>query len=102
MDFIQDVTRLVVALQGAGVEAAAFHGKKLFSTDKKIIIGKWKASEVQVIVTTRVFGMGVIVSDVDMVVWVGRLSLVEDMVQEFGRAGRDGRLADCNSIVVQL
>ena len=95
MDFIQDVTRLVVALQGVGIEAAAFYGKKLSSTDKKIIIGKWKASEVQVIVATRAFGMGVNVSDVDMVVRVGCPSSIEDMVQEFGRAGRDGRLADC-------
>lgn len=52
MDFIQDVTRLVVALQGAGVEAAAFHGKKLSSSDKKVVLAKWKASEVQVIVAT--------------------------------------------------
>lgn len=95
MDFIQDVTRLVVALQGVGIEAAAFHGKKLSSTDKKIIIRKCKASEVQVIVATRAFGMGVNVSDVDMVVRVGCPSSIEDMVQEFGRAGRDGRLADC-------
>ena len=69
--------------------------KKLSSTDKKIIIRKWKASEVQVIVATRAFGMGVNVSDVDMVVRIGCPSSIEDMVQEFGRAGRDGRLADC-------
>ena len=39
--------------------------------------------------------MGMNVSDVDMVVRVGCPSSIEDKVQEFGRAGRDGRLADC-------
>ena len=61
--------------------------KRLFSTDKKIIIGKWKASEVQVIVATRVFGMGVIVSNVDMVVRVGCLHWLKTWCRSLGGPG---------------
>ena len=38
--------------------------------------------------------MGVNIPDIDMVIRLGCPSSIQDMVQEFGRAGRDGRLAD--------
>ncbi len=50
-------------------------------------------------VCTTAFGMGVdvpdveVVADVEVVVRVGCPSSLEELVQEFGRAGRDGRPA---------
>lgn len=42
-------------------------------------------------VCTTAFGMGVDVPDVEIVVRIGCPSSTEELVQEFGRAGRDGR-----------
>lgn len=50
----------------------------------------------QVMVCTTTFGMGVDVPDVEVVVRVGCPSSLEELVQEFGRAGRDGRPAKGN------
>ncbi len=50
----------------------------------------------QVMVCTTAFGMGVDVPDVEVVVRVGCPSSLEELVQEFGRAGRDGRPATGN------
>lgn len=42
---------------------------------------------------TTAFGMGVDVPNVDVVVRIGCPQSLEELVQEFGRAGRDGREA---------
>ena len=42
---------------------------------------------------TTAFGMGVDVPNVDIVVRIGCPQSLEELVQEFGRAGRDGREA---------
>ena len=42
MDFIQDVMRLVVALQGTGIEAAAFHGKSCLPLTRRLSLGNGK------------------------------------------------------------
>ena len=57
MDFIQDVTRLVMVFQGAGVEAAVFYEKSCLLL-KKIILAKWKASEVPVMSLLELSGWG--------------------------------------------
>ena len=45
------------------------------------------------------FGMGVDVPNVDMVVRIGCPPSVEELIQEFGRAGRDGRQAKGEDII---
>ena len=44
-------------------------------------------------VCTTAFGMGIDVPNVDVVVRIGCPPSLEELVQEFGRAGRDGRKA---------
>ena len=58
--------------------------------DKAKVIDNWKDGTIQVVVYTKAFGMGI---NVEMVVRVGCPQSIEDMIQEFGRAGRDGRRA---------
>lgn len=64
---------------------------------KSQMIEAWKADE-RVIIATNALGMGINVLDVRLVVhaWIPRR--VRDLVQESGRAGRDGRQS--RSIVV--
>lgn len=45
-------------------------------------------------VCTSAFGMGVHLPDIDVVIEVGPPSSLEELVQMFGRAGRDGRNAE--------
>lgn len=44
-------------------------------------------------VCTTAFGMGVDVPNIEVIVRVGCPPSLEELIQEFGRAGRDGRIA---------
>ena len=48
-------------------------------------------SSIQVMVCTSAFSMGVYVPNIDLVIKIGCPSSVEELVQMFGRAGRDGK-----------
>ncbi|XP_064389138.1 ATP-dependent DNA helicase RecQ-like [Halichondria panicea] len=94
IDFVKDVAPLVIALREKGLSTWSFHGKNMSSHDKvnavELITGVYL---ILVMVCTTTFGMGVDVPDVEVVVRVGCPSSLEELVQEFGRAGRDGRPA---------
>lgn len=68
------------------------------SHDKLKALQNWQNGEVDVMVSTSAFGTGVDRKDVDVVVNVGVLQSLEDLVQMFGRARRDGRNA-CGMLV---
>ena len=63
------------------------------SHDKAKVIDNWIAGGVQVVVCTKAFGVGINQPDVETVVRVECPQSLEDFVQKFGRAGRDGRPA---------
>ena len=66
------------------------------SHDKVKAMDHWQPndSSIQVMVCTSAFGMGVDVANIDLVIKIGCPSSVEELVQMFGRAGRDGRRAE--------
>ncbi len=78
-----------------GFNARAFHGK--MSSDEKIKNQEdFICGEVQIIVATSAFGMGVDKKDVKLVVHYDISDSLENYVQEAGRAGRDENIqADC-------
>ena len=94
VDFVRHVAPLTIALRECGTEAAGYHGKNLSTHDKKKILSRWRSNELQVVVSTKAFGMGINQPDVELVVRIGCPPSLEDWVQEFGRAGRDGRNAE--------
>ncbi|MCL2109214.1 MAG: RecQ family ATP-dependent DNA helicase [Oscillospiraceae bacterium] len=78
-----------------GFTARAFNGK-MDSTEKIANQEAFMSGEVQIIVATSAFGMGVDKSDVGLVVHFDISDSLENYVQEAGRAGRDPKLqADC-------
>jgi len=76
-------------LRGLGADAAAYHAG-LGSSDRARVQDQWKRGDVQVVVATVAFGMGIDKSDVRWVVHHDVPISMEGFLQESGRAGRDG------------
>lgn len=82
-------------LQCDGITALPFNGK-MESAEKVSNQNAFMSGEVQVIVATSAFGMGVDKKDVGLVVHYDISDSLENYIQEAGRAGRDPQMqADC-------
>jgi len=73
-----------------------FYHAGLKDSERTRIQDKW-TKEGGVIVATCAFGMGIDRADVRFVIHSGLSPSIEDAIQEFGRAGRDGEDASCIS-----
>jgi ATP-dependent DNA helicase RecQ len=87
--------QLAERLTQDGYEARAYHGK-MDKEDKKASQDSFMAGEVDIIVATSAFGMGVDKADVGAVIHYDISDSLENYVQEAGRAGRDESInAEC-------
>jgi ATP-dependent DNA helicase RecQ len=88
-------SELAKRLNDDGFNARAFHGK-MESQEKTENQNDFIAGDVQIMVATSAFGMGVDKKDVGMVIHYEISDSLENYVQEAGRAGRDENItADC-------
>lgn len=86
---------LAAQLAKDGIEARAYHGK-MDVREKTDNQNSFIAGDVQVMVATSAFGMGVDKKDVGLVIHYEISDSLENYVQEAGRAGRDEHItADC-------
>jgi ATP-dependent DNA helicase RecQ len=81
-------------LQAKGWAAACFHAG-LNPPEKKRVQDDFLSGAVRVICATNAFGMGIDKEDVRLVVHADTPGSLENYLQEAGRAGRDGRMAEC-------
>jgi ATP-dependent DNA helicase RecQ len=81
-------------LQTKGWQAAHFHAG-LTPPEKKRVQDDFLAGLVRVICATNAFGMGIDKEDVRLVVHADTPGSLENYLQEAGRAGRDGLVAEC-------
>lgn len=81
-------------LKEQGFDSEFFHAK-LPPEEKNNKQKDWMQNHSQIMVSTNAFGMGIDKSNVRTVIHLDLPSSIEAYVQEAGRAGRDGKPANC-------
>ncbi|PSN19547.1 recombinase RecQ, partial [filamentous cyanobacterium CCP5] len=83
---------------GDRYRVAPYHAG-LSSRDRRQIEADWMADKLQFAVCTSAFGMGISKSNTRWVVHYQAPCTITEYVQEVGRAGRDGKLAEALTLV---
>jgi ATP-dependent DNA helicase RecQ len=90
----KDTENLAGTLRDRGVRAAFYHAG-MNAEERRKTQDAFAAEQIDVVVATVAFGMGIDRSDVRTVIHAAMPKSIEHYQQETGRAGRDGLEAEC-------
>lgn len=90
---VADVDRWYTELQRAGFKRVAKMTGKSNQQDRWQLLEAWRNRQIDVVVATSAFGLGVDLPDVRAVIHVCIPETIDRFYQEVGRGGRDGKAA---------
>lgn len=99
--YATECEKLNLAMSTLGLKCASYTGNQTSAADKVIIYENMKAGEIDILIATKAFGMGVNLPDVRHIIHVGLPENLSTWVQEFGRAGRDGHKATATLLICE-
>ena len=91
----RDVDEIYTVLQRFGVPSYRYHGKMSAAERRKSQEGFMQRGRRTVMIATNAFGLGIDKPDIRYMMHYQSPASLEQYVQEAGRAGRDGRRANC-------
>ncbi len=97
---VKAAEEMLEVLEQAGESATLYHGK-LPAAERRANQDLFMDGERRVMVATNAFGMGIDKHDTRFVIHLQIPANIEAYYQESGRAGRDGRDADCTLLFLQ-
>ena len=90
LSYAADCDKLAEELEHLGLKTGSYTGKTTSHKDKIKLYHKFNNDDIQVLVATKAFGMGINIPNIRHVISVGLTENLALWMQEFGRAGRDG------------